>query len=78
VKKNKSQRPAKGGNPKGAKLHIDSLEGGRWTWRYVEPGVELHSNETYDTREHAADWARRAYPEVPVADEEGDAKPDSK
>ncbi len=53
-------------------LHLDRLEEERWTWRYVEreTGVELHSNETFSSREAASDWARRAYPDVPFADDE--------
>ena len=56
-----------------AQLRVGSLSGGRWRWRYVEPerDLELWSNETYDTREEAAEVAQRAYPGVPVADDEG-------
>ena len=67
----KTPRPA---DPR-AQLHIDATEGDRWTWRYVEQetGVELHSNETFSSRDVAVDWARRAYPDVPfVDDEEGE------
>ncbi len=51
-------------------LHVDRLDDDRWTWRYVEreSGLELHSNETFSSREVAVDWARRAYPDVPFAD----------
>lgn len=52
-----------------AELRVDDLDGGRWSWRYVEPGVELNSNETYTSREAAADAARRAYPDLEVAPE---------
>ena len=53
-------------------IHIDPVEDERWTWRYVEreTGIELHSNETFSSREAAADWARRAYPDVRFADDE--------
>lgn len=47
-------------------LHVDALEGGRWTWRYVEGDLQLCSNETYGSQEQAADRARRAYPDVEV------------
>ena len=49
-------------------LHVDTLGDDRWTWRYVEGDMELHSNEMYATREEAADRARRAYPDVSPAD----------
>ncbi len=54
-------------------IHVYPVEGERWTWRCVEAatGLELHSNETFSTREGAVDWARRAYPDVPFADDEG-------
>ena len=48
-------------------LHVEPL-GDQWTWRYVEGDLELHSNETYPTEEEAADRARRAYPDVELAD----------
>ena len=53
-------------------LHVDPLEDERWTWRYVEvgTGLELHSNETFASREAAMDWAQRAYPGVAFADEQ--------
>ena len=53
------------------KLVVTQLRGGRWRWCYCdEPtGVTLESNETYATREEAADWSRRAYPDVPFADD---------
>jgi hypothetical protein len=65
----KTPRPA---DPR-PQLHVDSLEEDRWTWRYVEQetGVELHSNETFSSRDVAVDWARRAYPDVLFADDEG-------
>jgi hypothetical protein len=61
-----------------SQLYIERLEDDRWTWRYVEgeSDVELHSNETFSSREAAVDWARRAYPDVPFADAEGDADED--
>jgi hypothetical protein len=54
---------------------VDRTDGERWTWRYVEQetGIELHSNETFSSREVAVDWARRAYPDVPLADDEEEA-----
>ena len=42
---------------------------------YVEPddGVELYSNETFATADAAKEWAGRAYPDVPFAeDDEGE------
>jgi hypothetical protein len=72
----KSPPPAEGdetggGGPR-AELQVVAAEE-RWTWRYVEPdtGVELDSNETFASREAAVDWARRAYPDVPFAEDEG-------
>ena len=55
-----------------AELRGESVEDDRWTWRYVEPedGVEFYSNETYATADDAKDWARRAYPDVPLAEDE--------
>ena len=67
MKSQKSQPPR-------AELRVESVEDEGWTWCYVEPenGVELYSNETYTTVEDAKDWARRAYPDVALAeDEEG-------
>ncbi len=55
-------------------MRVEAVEDDGWTWCYVEPenGVELYSNETYATVDEAKDWARRAYPDVPLAaDEEG-------
>lgn len=78
----KSQQPPESGGASGPRLHIHAIEAGperssegsavRWTWCYVEPdsGVELFSNETYATSEGAADYARRAYPDVPFADDD--------
>lgn len=65
----KSQQPPDG---PGAALRVDSTEDGRWTWSYSEPATDLtlHSNETFATREAAMDWAQRAYPDVPFADEQ--------
>lgn len=67
VKSQKSQPPR-------AELRVEAVEDDGWTWCYVEPesGVELYSNETYAMVDDAKDWARRAYPDVPLAeDEEG-------
>ena len=63
----KSRRPR-------AELQVRSVEDDGWTWCYVEPDsdVELYSNEVYPTPDDAKDWARRAYPDVPFADDEGD------
>ena len=74
----KNQQQPEGDEAAGPALHIHSVEAGpeqddeRWTWCYVEPatGIELFSNETYATREGATEYARRAYPDVPFADEE--------
>ncbi len=60
--------------PPRAELRVETVEDDGWTWCYVEPesGVELYSNETYATVDEAKDWARRAYPDVPLAaDQEG-------
>jgi hypothetical protein len=65
--------------PRQAELRVESLEDDVWTWCYVEPAhdVELYSNETYTTVEDAKEWARRAYPDVPFAeDEDGSADDD--
>lgn len=66
MKSQKSQPPR-------AELRVEAVEDDGWTWCYVEPedGVELYSNELYATVDDAKDWARRAYPDVPLADEEG-------
>ncbi len=55
-----------------AELVVEQIGGDRWEWRYVEreAGVELHSNENYATAEKAAEWARRAYPDLSVAGED--------
>ncbi|HJP64804.1 MAG TPA: hypothetical protein VKA30_00710 [Actinomycetota bacterium] len=55
----------------GATLRVAETEDGRWTWCYCEPGndLTLYSNETFASREAAMDWAKRAYPEVPFAEE---------
>ena len=68
----KNQQPPDGGQGRPAQLHIERYGDDHWTWRYVEAasGVELHSNETFTSREAAADWARRAYPDVPFAEDE--------
>jgi hypothetical protein len=65
VKSQKSQPPR-------AEVRLEAVEDDGWTWCYVEPenGVRLYSNETYATADDAKDWARRAYPDVPLAAEE--------
>jgi hypothetical protein len=65
----KNQQPPEG---RGAVLRVEETEDGRWTWSYSEPAAEmtLHSNETFASREVAMDWAQRAYPDVPFADEQ--------
>ena len=62
MKSQKSQPPR-------AELRVQAVEDHGWTWCYVEPedGVELYSNETYATADDAKDWARRAYPDLPLA-----------
>ncbi len=49
-----------------AELHVHEIADGVWMWTYREPAedFELHSNETYETREEAQTAARRAYPDV--------------
>ena len=66
-----SQKSQKSRPPR-AELRVRSVEGDGWTWCYVEPedDIELYSNETYATADAAKDWARRAYPDVPFADDE--------
>ncbi|HEX6595557.1 MAG TPA: hypothetical protein VF045_01385 [Acidimicrobiales bacterium] len=49
-------------------LHVDELGENQWAWRYVEGDMELNSNETFATREEAADKARRAYPDVALTE----------
>ncbi len=49
-------------------LHVDAVGDDQWAWRYVEGDMELNSNETFASREEAADKARRAYPDVDLAD----------
>ena len=68
----KNQQPPDGEDA--AALHLEEAREGRWTWRYVDPasGMTLHSNETFSSREAAVDWARRAYPDVPFAEEHTD------
>ena len=41
-----------------------------WSWRYVEreTGVELQSNDTFRSAEAAAASARKAYPDLEVAE----------
>ena len=67
MKSQKSQPPR-------AELRVEGVEDDGWTWCYVEPenGVEFYSNEMYATVDEAKTWARRAYPDVPLAeDQEG-------
>ena len=67
VKSQKRQLPQ-------AELRVEAVENDGWTWCYVEPenGIELYSNETYTTVDDARQWARRAYPDVPLAaDQDG-------
>ena len=56
-----------------AELRFHRVEDDGWTVCYVEAdaGVELYSNETYATLEAAEEWARRAFPDVPFAEDEG-------
>lgn len=49
-------------------LHVDEVGDDRWAFRYVEGDMELNSNETFATREEAADKARRAYPDVALTE----------
>ena len=58
--------------PPQAELRVEAVEDDGWTWCYVEPesGVELYSNETYTTVDDAKKWARRAYPDVPLAEDQ--------
>ena len=58
--------------PPRAELRVKTVEDDGWTWCYVEPdnGVELYSNETYATADEAKDWASRAYPDLPLAEDE--------
>lgn len=67
----KTSRPA---DPR-PQLHVDAVDDDRWTWRYVEQetGLELYSNEMFSSREIAAEWAKRAYPDVPLAEEAEEA-----
>ncbi|MDQ4097608.1 MAG: hypothetical protein M3144_07055 [Actinomycetota bacterium] len=60
--------------PRRAELRVSQIEDDGWTWCYVDPAhdIELFSNETYESSETAAEWARRAYPEVPFADAEAE------
>ncbi len=55
-----------------AELRVRSLDGDGWAWCYVEPenGVELFGNEIYANADEAREWARRAYPDVPFADDQ--------
>jgi hypothetical protein len=58
--------------PPQAELHVETVEDDGWTWCYVEPenGVKFYSNETYATADDAGQWARRAYPDVPLAEDQ--------
>lgn len=58
--------------PPRAELRVEAVEDEGWTWCYVQPenGVELYSNELYATVDDAKDWARRAYPDVPLAEDD--------
>ena len=49
-------------------LHVEPIGEDRWTWRFVQGDLELQSNENYATRDVAADRARRAYPDVELAE----------
>ena len=49
-------------------LHVDEVGENHWAWRYVEGDMELNSNETFTSRDQAADNARRAYPDVDLTD----------
>lgn len=70
----KTQPPAEPGDGPIADLDVYPLDDGRWAWRYLEPAtrIELNSNETYSTREAAQQAARRAYPDVPLPEEDAD------
>ena len=59
--------------PPPAELRVKAVEDDGWTWCYAEPesGIELYSNETYTKVDDARQWARRAYPDVPLADHDG-------
>ncbi len=67
--------PTDGAGAAPPELRVYRLDDDSWTWCYVEPAtdVELHSNTSYASRDEATGAARRAYPDVPVADEEADA-----
>lgn len=52
-----------------AELRVDETDGG-WTWRFVEPPVELYSNETYESRQAAAEAALAAYPDLQLAEDQ--------
>ena len=67
----KSQKSQKSQRPR-AELRLHRVEDDGWTVCYVEPeaGVELYSNETYGTVDDAKKWARRAFPDVPFADDD--------
>ena len=60
-----------------AVLRVYRRDDSHWGWCYQEPdsGLELHSNDDYPTREEAAESARAAYPDVPLAPE-AERRPD--
>ncbi len=66
MKSQKSQPPR-------AELRVEAVEDDGWTWCYVEPenGIEFYSNEVYATGDDAKEWARRAYPDLPLAEGDG-------
>ena len=67
-KQGKSQKR----QPPRAELRVETGKDDGWTWCYGEPdnGGELYSNETYTTVDAARQWARRAYPDVPLAEDQ--------
>ncbi len=68
----KSQPPADGQGGPAAQLLVEKIGDEQWSWRYLESasGITLHSNETFHSREAAVDSARKAYPDVALADDE--------
>jgi hypothetical protein len=69
VTKRPQHTDGEGNGSSAAELLVEPLGDDRWEWRYVEAatGVQLHSNENYASAEEAAEWARRAYPDLSVA-----------
>ena len=55
-----------------AEVHVYPIGEGWWSWRYVEraSGVELQSNDIYESREEAVESAGKAYPDLEVSEEE--------